>query len=155
MRTTLHRSRSAVARAVDLGPAIEQYAKIGGRAAWTGAQLQQSPWWGCAALSPVSSPLSPLTPVSQREFYRPPCGYRARRTLSASHVDELDSALKMAMRSGAIEWDGEIPMAVGRDVFPLMTVRENLEFVARLYGMDDPRAAAREMIARLGLRGQQ
>mmetsp|Transcript_50731 Transcript_50731/g.165777 ORF Transcript_50731/g.165777 Transcript_50731/m.165777 type:complete len:418 (-) Transcript_50731:579-1832(-) len=86
MRTTLRRSRSAVARAVELG-AIEQYAKIGGRAAWSGAQLQQSPWWG--------------------------------RTLSASHVDELDSALKMAMRSGAIEWDGEIPMAVGRDVFPL------------------------------------
>lgn len=36
-----------------------------------------------------------------------------------------------------------------------LTVRENLEFVARLYGMDDPRAAAREMIARLGLRGRE
>jgi len=51
MRTTLRRSRSAVARAVELG-AIEQYAKIGGRAAWSGAQLQQSPWWGCAATFP-------------------------------------------------------------------------------------------------------
>lgn len=117
MRTTLRRSRSAVARAVELG-AIEQYAKIGGRAAWSGAQLQQSPWWGCAAF-PLHFPLSHLCPSANSIVHRGVCGYHARRTLSASHVDELDFALKMAMRSGAIEWDGEIPMAVGRDVFPL------------------------------------
>ena len=32
-----------------------------------------------------------------------------------------------------------------------LSVRENLEFVARLYGMRDARGAAREMIKRLGL----
>jgi ABC-2 type transport system ATP-binding protein len=36
-----------------------------------------------------------------------------------------------------------------------LSVRENLEFVARLYGMPDPRQAARDMIARLGLRGRE
>jgi ABC-2 type transport system ATP-binding protein len=35
-----------------------------------------------------------------------------------------------------------------------LSVRENLEFVARLYEVDDPRRAAREMIARLGLTGR-
>ncbi len=36
-----------------------------------------------------------------------------------------------------------------------LSVRENLEFVARLYGMPDPRGAAREMIKRLGLSGRE
>jgi ABC-2 type transport system ATP-binding protein len=36
-----------------------------------------------------------------------------------------------------------------------LSVRENLEFVARLYGMRDPRGAAREMITRLGLNGRE
>ncbi|MBX6426249.1 MAG: ABC transporter ATP-binding protein [Variibacter sp.] len=36
-----------------------------------------------------------------------------------------------------------------------LSVRENLEFVARLYGMPDPPAAARAMIARLGLEGRE
>ncbi|RZN14553.1 ABC transporter ATP-binding protein [Bradyrhizobium sp. Leo121] len=36
-----------------------------------------------------------------------------------------------------------------------LSVRENLEFVARLYGMPDARGAAREMIARIGLRGRE
>jgi ABC-2 type transport system ATP-binding protein len=36
-----------------------------------------------------------------------------------------------------------------------LSVRENLEFVARLYGVRDPRAAARAMIARLGLAGRE
>ncbi|WP_315831704.1 ABC transporter ATP-binding protein [Bradyrhizobium prioriisuperbiae] len=36
-----------------------------------------------------------------------------------------------------------------------LSVRENLEFVARLYGMDNPRAAARDMIKRLGLSGRE
>jgi len=36
-----------------------------------------------------------------------------------------------------------------------LSVRENLEFVARLYGLPSPRAAAREMIARLGLNGRE
>jgi ABC-2 type transport system ATP-binding protein len=36
-----------------------------------------------------------------------------------------------------------------------LTVRENLEFVARLYGIRDPRRAARDMIARLGLNGRE
>jgi ABC-2 type transport system ATP-binding protein len=36
-----------------------------------------------------------------------------------------------------------------------LSVRENLEFVARLYQLPDPVAAAREMIARLGLQGRE
>ena len=36
-----------------------------------------------------------------------------------------------------------------------LSVRENLEFVARLYGMSDPRRAAGEMIRRLGLSGRE
>ncbi|MGJ4950721.1 ABC transporter ATP-binding protein [Bradyrhizobium sp. HKCCYLS20291] len=36
-----------------------------------------------------------------------------------------------------------------------LSVRENLEFVARLYGMPDPRAAARDMVQRLGLAGRE
>jgi len=35
-----------------------------------------------------------------------------------------------------------------------LSVRENLEFVARLYGLAQPRQAARDMIARLGLEGR-
>ena len=36
-----------------------------------------------------------------------------------------------------------------------LSVRENLEFVARLYGMPDPRQAARDMVKRLGLSGRE
>ena len=36
-----------------------------------------------------------------------------------------------------------------------LSVRENLEFVARLYCLPHPREAAREMIARLGLSGRE
>ena len=36
-----------------------------------------------------------------------------------------------------------------------LSVRENLEFVARLYGVPDPRGAAREMIGRIGLTGRE
>lgn len=36
-----------------------------------------------------------------------------------------------------------------------LSVRENLEFVARLYGVREPRAAAREMIKRIGLTGRE
>jgi ABC-2 type transport system ATP-binding protein len=36
-----------------------------------------------------------------------------------------------------------------------LSVRENLEFVARLYGMRDPVGAARDMVARLGLQGRE
>ena len=36
-----------------------------------------------------------------------------------------------------------------------LSVRENLEFVARLYGMRDARGAARDMIKRLGLHGRE
>jgi ABC-2 type transport system ATP-binding protein len=36
-----------------------------------------------------------------------------------------------------------------------LSVRENLEFVARLYGVRDARATAREMIKRLGLNGRE
>jgi ABC-2 type transport system ATP-binding protein len=36
-----------------------------------------------------------------------------------------------------------------------LSVRENLEFVARLYGVRDPAAAARAIIARLGLQGRE
>ena len=36
-----------------------------------------------------------------------------------------------------------------------LSVRENLEFVARLYGLANPRGAARDMIKRLGLSGRE
>ncbi|MEZ5821518.1 MAG: ABC transporter ATP-binding protein [Xanthobacteraceae bacterium] len=36
-----------------------------------------------------------------------------------------------------------------------LSVRENLEFVARLYGLPNPRRAARDMIERLGLSGRE
>ncbi|MEH2509836.1 ABC-2 type transport system ATP-binding protein [Nitrobacteraceae bacterium AZCC 1564] len=36
-----------------------------------------------------------------------------------------------------------------------LSVRENLEFVARLYGVREPRAAARDMIERIGLTGRE
>jgi ABC-2 type transport system ATP-binding protein len=36
-----------------------------------------------------------------------------------------------------------------------LSVRENLEFVARLYGINNPVAAARAMVARLGLTGRE
>ena len=36
-----------------------------------------------------------------------------------------------------------------------LSVRENLEFVARIYGISRPRAAAKAMIARLGLAGRE
>ncbi len=36
-----------------------------------------------------------------------------------------------------------------------LSVRENLEFVARLYGVPDARGAARDMISRLGLNGRE
>ena len=36
-----------------------------------------------------------------------------------------------------------------------LSVRENLEFVARLYGIPDPRAAARDTIAHIGLTGRE
>jgi ABC-2 type transport system ATP-binding protein len=36
-----------------------------------------------------------------------------------------------------------------------LSVRENLEFVARLYAMPDPAASAREMIGRIGLDGRE
>src|SRR5260370_34618401 len=36
-----------------------------------------------------------------------------------------------------------------------LSVRENLEFVARLYGMRDPRGTASDMIKRLGLTGRE
>jgi len=36
-----------------------------------------------------------------------------------------------------------------------LSVRENLEFVARLYGMRDAKGSARDMIARLGLTGRE
>jgi ABC-2 type transport system ATP-binding protein len=36
-----------------------------------------------------------------------------------------------------------------------LSVRENLEFIGRVYGLADPRAAAKAMIARLGLDGRE
>jgi len=36
-----------------------------------------------------------------------------------------------------------------------LSVRENLEFVARLYGLTNPKGAARDMIGRLGLSGRE
>lgn len=36
-----------------------------------------------------------------------------------------------------------------------LSIRENLEFVARIYGLDDPQGAARAAIDRLGLKGRE
>ena len=36
-----------------------------------------------------------------------------------------------------------------------LSVRENLEFIARIYGIEEPRAAARSAIERLGLSGRE
>jgi len=36
-----------------------------------------------------------------------------------------------------------------------LSIRENLEFVARIYGLEDPVGAAREAIDRLGLKGRE
>src|SRR5258705_13599260 len=36
-----------------------------------------------------------------------------------------------------------------------LSVRENLEFVARLYGISNAKAAARDMIKRIGLNGRE
>jgi ABC-2 type transport system ATP-binding protein len=36
-----------------------------------------------------------------------------------------------------------------------LSVRENLEFIARIYGIENPRAAARSAIERLGLAGRE
>jgi ABC-2 type transport system ATP-binding protein len=40
-------------------------------------------------------------------------------------------------------------------LYPDLSVRENLEFVARLYGVNDARGTARDMIKRLGLSGRE
>ena len=55
---------------------------------------------------------------------------------------------------------GEIKRHVGYmtqrfSLYQDLSVRENLEFVARLYGVADPTAAARAMIERLGLENRQ
>ena len=55
---------------------------------------------------------------------------------------------------------GEIKRHVGYmtqrfSLYQDLSVRENLEFVARLYGVADPTAAARAMIERLGLEDRQ
>src|ERR1700687_1399762 len=36
-----------------------------------------------------------------------------------------------------------------------LSVRENLEFVARIYGLPNPEEATRDMIVRLGLKGRE
>lgn len=41
------------------------------------------------------------------------------RTLTADNIEELDAALKTAMQSGAVKWDGEVPMVVSPSIFPL------------------------------------
>ena len=55
---------------------------------------------------------------------------------------------------------GEIKRHVGYmtqrfSLYQDLSVRENLEFVARLYGVADPAAASRAMIERLGLEGRE
>jgi ABC-2 type transport system ATP-binding protein len=55
---------------------------------------------------------------------------------------------------------GKIKLQVGYmtqrfSLYQDLSVRENLEFVARLYGMPDPVGAARAMVERLGLKGRE
>jgi ABC-2 type transport system ATP-binding protein len=55
---------------------------------------------------------------------------------------------------------GKIKLHVGYmtqrfSLYDDLSVRENLEFVARIYGLADSRGAARAMIARLGLEGRE
>jgi len=59
-----------------------------------------------------------------------------------------------------IRRDAEIKRKVGYmtqrfSLYQDLSVRENLEFVARLYGVPDARGAAAEMIARIGLKGRE
>lgn len=50
--------------------------------------------------------------------------------LSKAHLDEIDSALSKANKSGEIVWDGDVPVNVGRDNFALSGVAEALSEMA-------------------------
>src|SRR5262249_60499525 len=66
------------------------------------------------------------------------------------------SCLGLAIRAGAYKIKRRVGYMTQRfSLYQDLSVRENLEFVARLYGVPDAGGAAREMIRRLGLSGRE
>jgi len=66
------------------------------------------------------------------------------------------TCLGFDIRTGAAKIKNHVGYMTQRfSLYDDLSVRENLEFVARIYGLPKPSAAAKEMIERLGLQGRQ